>query len=192
MRGAPGTGRSGIALAAAALVLLAGARAAGVPASGPLDVGHLFFAGDLGVGQLRRSGGGFDDDQARFYMAGSGGFAVSSRVLLGLEIGGWLVEAGDIDDPGRGAGVAKLFVTGRVYPFRMSGFHVRAGAGAVNAWENAPDGIDAWGAGWEAGIGYDVSLTYSQHITPFLVYSRGSAGAVRVRAVTLGVGYTWR
>jgi hypothetical protein len=117
---------------------------------------------------------------------------VTPQLLLGVEASGWLLETANLADPARGSAISPVFVTARLYPSKMSSFHVRLGGGFINAWDNAPAGTDHWGAGWEAGVGYDVRVGGRHHITPFLLYSRGRAGDLDVSAVTFGAGYTRR
>ena len=172
-------------------LLALGARPA--RADGPGDPpGRWWFGVDLGAGQLERSVPGVSESKLRFYASFEGGVAVHPQLLLGVETGGWLIEPSDLWDPTRGAAISPMFVTARIYPSEMSTFHVRLGGGAINAWDNAPEGTDRWGTGWEAGVGYDVRLGRRHHITPFVLYARGHAGGLDISAVTFGAGYTWR
>jgi hypothetical protein len=93
-------------------------------------------------------------------------------------------------DP-RGAAISPLFVTARIYPSKMSTFHLRVGGGFVNAWSN-PAGTSSWGSGAEAGVGYDVRVRRRLYITPFAMFFGGKAGEVDLRAITVGAGCTWR
>lgn len=172
-------------------LLLAGARPAS--AAGPGDPPGRWWVGlDLGAGQLRRSLPEVSESKPRFYFSLEGGVTVTPQLLVGLEVGGWLLQAENPDDPTRGAAISPLFVTARIYPSKMSTFHIRLGGGSINAWNNAVDAVDQWGTGWEAGFGYDVQIRGRHHITPFVLYSRGSVGQLDISAVTVGAGYTWR
>ena len=161
-------------------------------AAGPGDPpGRWWFGVDLGAGQLQRSVPGVSESKLRFYASIEGGVAVTPQLLFGVETGGWLLQASDYWDPTQGAAISPLFVTARIYPSKMSTFHLRIGGGLVNAWSNPTD-TSNWGTGWEAGVGYDVRLGGRHHITPFVLYSGGRVGELDIRAVTVGAGYTWR
>jgi hypothetical protein len=56
----------------------------------------------------------------------------------------------------------------------------------------SPSGSSRNGSGWEAGIGYDAMFSTPAAITPFLCYSSGTAGNLKISAVTIGAGLTWR
>ena len=46
----------------------------------------------------------------RFYLDLAGGLVVHDQFLLGVQAGGWLLEAADPEDPTRGAAVSPLFL----------------------------------------------------------------------------------
>ncbi len=162
-------------------------------AAGPGDPpGRWWFGFDLGTGDLRRSAPGASESKLRFYANFEGGVVVTPQLLVGVEAGGWLIQPSDWWDPTRGAAISPMFVTARIYPSKMSTFHVRLGGGLIDAWDNALPDSDQIGAGWEAGLGYDVRIGGRHHITPFVIYSRGRAGGLDISAVTFGAGYTWR
>ncbi len=162
-------------------------------AAGPGDPPGLFWFGcDLGAGQLTRSVADASESKLRFYFSLEGGFTVTPQLLIGVEASGWLLQAGDYWDPTKGRAISPIFVTARIYPSKFSTFHLRLGGGLMNAWDNAIDGSDRWGTGWEAGAGYDVVLGGRHHVTPFVLYTQGHMDDLDVHALTFGVGYTWR
>lgn len=65
---------------------------------------------EIGVGSVRRTTTVTHTDST-FYMAFKGGYAVSGRLLLGVELGGYALDAGDLRDPSEGAGVSRIFLT---------------------------------------------------------------------------------
>ena len=100
-----------------------------------------------------------------------------------------------------GAGISRVFAVARIYPQATSTVHLQVGAGSITGWDNSPWNSNhtgsSWrsnrhGSGWEAGIGYDVMVSTHAAFTPFLRYSSGTAGNLKMSVVTAGVGFTWR
>jgi hypothetical protein len=166
-----------------------------------LRSGQWWGTFELGGGQLDRTMPGFSDTSARFYLGLGGGLAVDPHLLLGIEASGWLIQAENANDPTKGAGISRVFAVARIYPQPASTFHFEIGAGSITGWDNSPwslnhtgspSGSSRNGSGWEVGIGYDVMCTTHAAITPFVRYSSGTAGNLKMSAVTLGAGLTWR
>lgn len=176
------------AIGAAVLLLAAGPARAGGPGDPP---GRWWFGMDLGAGQLHQTVLDFSQDSVRFYANFAGGVAINPQLLVGVEVGGWLLEASDYNDPSRGAAISPLFFTARIYPSKMSAFHIRIGGGLVDAWDNAW-GTSQWGTGLEVGAGYDVRVRSRIYVTPFATFFDGKIGDLGVRAFTAGVGLNWR
>ena len=161
-------------------------------ASEPFQPGQGWATAELGCGLLDRSTPGFSDNHARFYFGLEGGLALNAQVLLGLECSGWLIQSGDLNDGSKGSGISQIFAVTRLYPQPGSPFHVQLGAGSITGWDNTPGGARHNGTGWEVGIGYDRMISSHAAITPFVRYSNGRAGNLKLSAVTVGVGFTWR
>ena len=166
-----------------------------------LRSGQWWGTFELGAGQLDRTMPGFSDNSARFYLGLGGGVAVDPHILLGIEASGWLIQAENANDPTKGAGISRVFAVAKIYPQVASSFHLDLGAGAITGWDNSPwnsnhtgspSGSNHHGSGWEAGIGYDMMFGTHGAFTPFLRYSSGTAGNLKMSAVSLGVGFTWR
>ena len=170
-------------------------------AAEPLRSGQWWGTFELGAGQLDRTMPGFSDNNTRFYLGLGGGVVVDPHLLLGIEASGWLIQAENANDPTKGAGISRVFAVARIYPQATSTFHLQVGAGSITGWDNSPWNSNhtgsSWrsnrhGSGWEAGIGYDVMFSSHAAFTPFLRYSSGTAGNLKMSAVTAGVGFTWR
>jgi hypothetical protein len=147
---------------------------------------------ELGGGQVDRSTPGFSDNSTRFYLGFEGGVALNAHVLLGAEFSGWLIQSGNLQDSTRGSGISQVFAVARIYPQADSTFHLQLGGGSLKGWDNSPAGSSHSGSGWELGLGYDRMISTHGAITPFIRYSNGRAGNLKLSAVTVGVGFTWR
>ena len=98
-------------------------------------------------------------------------------------------------DPSVGEGLMQAFLTTRYYPLPDSGLFMKFGSGHVSHWNNRQDEprrLSGWGL--TAGGGYDVLLTESlpvlPFVTPFVTYSFGEAGDLNHNAITGGIGLT--
>ncbi len=156
------------------------------------DIGQWWGTFEMGIGQLDRTAPGFSNNSGRFYLGLEGGIAVDSHVLLGLELSGWLIQAENQYNPTKGAGISQIFAVARIYPQPRSPLHFQLGAGAINGWDNSPSGSNRNGTGWEVGLGYDAKFSAHGAFTPFLRYNSGKAGKLKLSALTIGVGITWR
>jgi hypothetical protein len=157
--------------------------------------GRGWFEVDVGAGQLHRSMPGFSDSAPRFFINVAGGVALTSRVMVGVETGGWEVRTTSPSDPSRGATVHPLFLTARLYPLRSLPISVRFGMGFVIAQGYSHEtSADPSGIGGEVGVGYDIKIRGHHHITPFVLFHGGQVMStdVKMLAVTVGAGYTWK
>jgi hypothetical protein len=150
---------------------------------------------NFGAGALSQSGGGFNQDNTTGFLGFEGGYVVYPQFLVGIELSGWLLEESNRQDPSVGEGVMQAFLTTRYYPLPDSGLFLKFGSGYVNHWNNRPDEpqrLSGWGL--TAGGGYDVLLTESlpvlPFVTPFVTYSFGEAGDLNHNAITGGIGLT--
>ena len=150
---------------------------------------------NFGAGALSQSGGGINQDNTPAFLGIEGGYVVHPQFLVGIELSGWLLESSNTQDPSVGEGVMQAFLTTRYYPLPDSGLFMKFGSGYVNHWNNRPGEpgrLSGWGL--TAGGGYDVLLTESlpvlPFVTPFVTYSFGEAGDLNHNAITGGIGLT--
>src|SRR5215510_12894919 len=100
------------------LALFSLALAVAAPAAQAQDYRGGFWAGgDVGVSSIKRD---FDTTNDRSDTKGTvalrGGYAITPRLLLGLEASGWTFEREDKKDDARGQGLSTLYLFGQVYP----------------------------------------------------------------------------
>jgi hypothetical protein len=141
-----------------------------------------------------------------FALAFRGGYAWHPRLLLGVELGGWTLEAatypfGYGDDP-EGEGIQTLLAIAQYYPKEGSPLFLKAGYGNVSYWNNRP--LENGGHGHNAviGLGYDLAVGKSWYVTPTIEFAWGTiSGATtpplitqdqRYEAVTFKLGATYR
>jgi hypothetical protein len=150
---------------------------------------------NFGAGALSQSGGGINQDDTTGFLGLEGGYVVHPQFLVGIELSGWLLESSNTQNPSVGEGLMQAFLTTRYYPLPDSGLFMKFGSGYVSHWNNRQDEprrLSGWGL--TAGGGYDVLLTQSlpvlPFVTPFVTYSFGEAGDLNHNAITGGIGLT--
>lgn len=166
-----------------------------VLAESPVERTTWWAALNFGAGALSQSGGGINQDDTTGFLGFEGGYVVHPQFLVGIELSGWLLEASNTQDPSVGEGIMQAFLTTRYYPLPDSGLFVKFGGGYVSHWNNRPGEprrLSGWGL--TGGGGYDVLLTESlpvlPFVTPFVTYSFGEAGDLNHNAITGGIGLT--
>ena len=166
-----------------------------VLAESPVERKTWWAALNFGAGALSQSGGGINQNDTTGFLGVEGGYVVHPQFLVGVELSGWLLEESNTQDPSVGEGLMQAFLTTRYYPLPDSGLFVKFGGGYVSHWNNRP-GEPRRFSGWglTGGGGYDVLLTESlpvlPFVTPFVTYSFGEAGDLNHNAITGGIGLT--
>ena len=153
-----------------------------------------FWGGiDAGVGLLKPSfEEGDNEDDIAFYLGFKGGYTVNPNLLIGFEVGGWLLEASDLNEPDEGKGISQVFLITQLYPSKESGFFAKAGGGYVSMWSNRSDDTrrkQGWGL--TVGGGYDIKVNETVALSPFVNFDYGEAGNWDYTAITFGLGVTF-
>jgi len=141
-----------------------------------------------------------------FALSISAGYAWDPRLLLGVELGGWTIEASDVfwsaNEKPRGEGIQTLYAVARYYPMADSTLFVKAGYGNLSYWNNRILESGASGHGGVIGLGKDFRWSGPWHATPAVEFAWGEydgatspPGVVqeqRYRALTFRIGVTYR
>lgn len=194
--------------ALAAIGLLALTFAAGTfGAETASDKGGGWWGGfDLGGASLSREYSvTADTRETTFTMAFRGGYSWHPRLLLGFELGGWLLEASssNSDDwPPEGEGIQTFYGMAQFYPLDGTPLFLKAGWGHVRYWNQRLNEGNASGTGGVVGLGYDFAVGGDLYISPLIEYARGKfddalspPGVLqdqRYQAVTIKIGFTFR
>lgn len=166
-----------------------------VLAESPVERKTWWAALNFGGAALSQSGGGIHKDNTTGFLGFEGGYVVHPQFLLGIELSGWLLEPSNTQNPSVGEGIMQAFLTTHYYPLPDSGLFVKLGGGYVSHWNNRPgEPRRLNGLGLSVGGGYDVVLTESlpvlPFVTPFVTYSFGEAGDLNHNAITGGISLT--
>jgi hypothetical protein len=99
-------------------------------------------------------------------MAFSGGRSFGQRLRVGFEIGGWLLESGDLWDPSKGESLSQAAVIAQLAPVADLPLFVEAGAGLTMYTNHRPLEFGSWGAGWMVGAGWAFDLSQTLRLVP--------------------------
>lgn len=153
--------------------------------------GGVWVGLELGAASLRRSAPEALTEST-WYMSFKGGFAATERLLVGMEIGGYTLEAGDLWDSSEGEGVSQVFVVGQYYfDPRRAGWYLKGGGGYVSYWNNRPNGLEDTGWGVTAALGYDWRTTGLGTIGPVVGIGYGKASDLDHKAVSLALSWSF-
>jgi hypothetical protein len=134
----------------------------------------FWWAFDLGYGSVGISHDDRSSDyQDAFYMSFKGGLKLDESLRIGVEVGGWTLEAEDTWDPDRGEGISQTGIVVLLAPpdtpFQLSGSF-----DYLDYWNNDYY-ADFQGQGWSAtlGFGYTFVTDLGLELTPAVSYTIG-------------------
>ena len=158
-----------------------------------VDRSGFALGGWIGYGQMNVDAENVSrSSDGTFAFGLSGGYAITSRVVLGMEINGWTLKAFDTQDPSKGESVSNVafFING--FPFHQLPLFIEGGGGQLFYTNNSPDvnGRDKGGA-WFLGSGYEVPISKSFAFVPQIRYSQGNFTGGDFHVVELSVGIRW-
>ncbi len=135
----------------------------------------LTFA--LGSGQLKLDSDEVQRDRVpALSVVFAGGHRVGSRVRAGVQLGGWTLQAFNLNDPTVGESVSAAMALADVFPLRTHPLFVRGGVGIGTYTNNRPTGRNGSGFAWEGGGGYEIHLSRSLRLVPMVQYCGGHLG----------------
>jgi hypothetical protein len=130
------------------------------------------------------------------------GGAVSPSLVIAGETHGWTRTDGSLTSH-----VGYLMAVAQWYPNPVGGFHVLAGlgVGAVREEDSGPavpDLLESFGGALQLGAGYDIRMTRSFSLTPYLNFLalgggeprfNGSSmgGSLSANVAQFGLGFSW-
>jgi hypothetical protein len=185
---------------AGGMLALAGTLAS---AAEPREGGFWWGSASVGAASLKRSYTSTPDtSDTVLALALEFGYAWHPQLLLGVELGGWTLEAGDLWDPAQGEGIRTLYLVARYYPRESSTLFVKGGYGNLDYWNHRPGESGGTGHGGVVGLGKDFPVSGRWQLTPSFEYAWGEVhGATSppgvtqdqsYRALTLRIGITFR
>ena len=161
------------------------------PSSAAADSGGFWAGAEFGVGSMWRSSTVTNKDST-IYMAFKGAYVFSERLLLGIELGGHTLEAGNLWDPSKGAGFSQVMLLAQYYlqPVR-SGWYVKGAAGTVNYWDNNPGAQGESGTGVTIAVGHEWRTESLGNVGPLISFDYGNVGNTDYRAIALALSWSF-
>ena len=154
--------------------------------------GKWWIGLEAGAASVHTSEGALSDRSGRFALAFRGGVIAAPSLLLGLQLGGFIEESADVNDPAKGEGISHAFAIAQWYPGpRREGPYIRAGAGYADHWSNRPGGRASHGWGLSFGVGWDFTAGAMGALGPSLSWFQGHSGDMDYSALSLGLNWTY-
>lgn len=127
-----------------------------------------------------------------FALGFQGGYAVTPRSIIGLEVNGWTLEAYNNEDPSEGESVSNISLFMNYFPSEMVPLYISVGGGQVSYMNNSPrvNGRDR-GISWFLGSGYEIPLTDNMMLAPQIRYTRGDITDGNFGVFELSIGMHW-
>ncbi len=143
----------------------------------PQRDGQWWISGGLGEGQLRLSSDQQKYDRMSTFAIGfAGGRRIGNWTRVGMEAGGWTLQAFDLNNPAVGESVGNVLAVVDYLPMRDRGVYVRGGFGWATYQNNRPDGTNGSGMAWEFGGGYEFRVSRALRLAPTVTYAAGHLG----------------
>jgi len=126
-----------------------------------------------------------------FALGFTGGYAITSRFVLGVEVNGWTVKSYNLQDPSKGESISNVSVGINYFPFVLPLF-IDVVVGQVSYTNNCPNvsGRDK-GVSWFLGSGFELPITKKFVFVPQLRYSQGNLPGVDFSVVEVTLGIKW-
>ncbi len=158
-----------------------------------IDRKGFVFGGWLGYGSLNLgtdNGYGNTSDTLAFGL--KGGYAIMPRVVLGLELNGWTLEEGDVNDPSEGESISNVSLFLNFFPLKTLPFYIEGGGGRVSYTNNSPGpGGREHGGSWFVGCGYEYPISKRWFLAPHARYAEGDFTDGKFHVIEMALGLSW-
>jgi len=127
-----------------------------------------------------------------FALGFKGGYAITTRLVTGLEFNGWTLEAYNTKDPSKGETVSNVSIFINYFPFQYLPMYLAGGGGQLSYTNNSPsvNGRDKGGS-WFVGSGYEYKISNTLFLVPQIRYSRGNFTGGNFDVYEIALGMNW-
>lgn len=150
------------------------------------------LGGWAGFGQVNLDSGNISrSSNGTFTLGFTGGYAITSRFVLGVEVNGWTLKSYNLEDPSQGESISNVSIGINYFPFVLPLF-IDAGVGQASYTNNSPNvsGRDK-GVSWFLGSGFELPINEKLVFVPQLRYSQGNFTGVDFTVVEVTLGIRW-
>jgi hypothetical protein len=147
---------------------------------------------NLGPGKCISDSGNISrSSNGTFTLGFTGGYAITSRFVLGVEVNGWTLKSYNLEDPSQGESISNVSIGINYFPFVLPLF-IDAGVGQASYTNNSPNvsGRDK-GVSWFLGSGFELPINEKLVFVPQLRYSQGNFTGVDFTVVEVTLGIRW-
>jgi len=158
-----------------------------------VDRNGFVLGGWAGYGQMNVNTDNISrSSYGTFALGFSGGYAITSKIVMGLELNGWTLKAFDTKDPSRGESISNISIFLNYFPIVGLPLFIEGGGGQLSYTNNSPNvnGRDKGGS-WFVGSGYEIPISPKLIIVPQIRYSQGNFTGGDFKVYELALGMKW-
>jgi len=137
------------------------------------------------------------DDNSRlsygtFALGFKGGYAITYRVIMGLEINGWTLKAYNTNDPSKGESLSNISLFINYFPFKYLPIYFAGGGGQLSYTNNNQGVIGRdKSQSWFAGCGYEYQISNKLILVPQIRYCQGNFTGGNFNIYEIALGMNW-
>ena len=158
-----------------------------------VDRNGFVLGGWAGYGQMNVNTDNISrSSYGTFALGFSGGYAITSKIVMGLELNGWTLKAFDTKDPSRGESISNISIFINYFPIVGLPLFIEGGGGQLSYTNNSPNvnGRDKGGS-WFVGSGYEIPISKKLMLVPQIRYSQGNFTGGDFKVYELALGMKW-
>jgi len=158
-----------------------------------VDRNGFVLGGWAGYGQMNVNTDNISrSSYGTFALGFSGGYAITSKIVMGIELNGWTLKAFDTKDPSRGESISNISIFINYFPIVGLPLFIEGGGGQLSYTNNSPNvnGRDKGGS-WFVGSGYEIPISKKLIIVPQIRYSQGNFTGGDFKVYELALGIKW-
>ena len=158
-----------------------------------VDRNGFVLGGGAGYGQMNVNTDNISrSSYGTFALGFSGGYVITSKIVMGLELNGWTLKAFNTKDPSRGESISNISMFINYFPIDNMPLFIEGGGGQLSYTNNSPNvnGRDKGGS-WFVGSGYEIPISQKLMLVPQIRYSQGNFTGGDFKVYELALGMKW-
>jgi len=158
-----------------------------------VDRNGFVLGGWAGYGQMNVNTDNISrSSYGTFALGFSGGYTITSKIVMGIELNGWTLKAFDTKDPSRGESISNISIFINYLPIVGLPLFIEGGGGQLSYTNNSSNvnGRDKGGS-WFVGSGYEIPISKKLITVPQIRYSQGNFTGGDFKVYELALGIKW-